>query len=504
MASRLVGRIWIARGGGTAPRVITLASFIGTVVMLVSCWGHGNVVRRVAATHAWLSAWQRARACMLGDYGPDTATAVAVAWLVRDDCAAERTALRLPDDASPLLDVHDAVSRLRFADRSRPWEAALLDKIDAAAARARASLGLSDAKRSTARTVEILPRALQLPGDATDAKRLQFERGRILVDVLEDWELAEHVEIENVDRFTRWTSPRGYQVGYPSRSWAAVTWGKTGGSTLRTIELGATSTAPPPRVRDLPIKLEMPEWYRPIAAMDHDDTRVVILQHIHGDAFAVAISNDRGGHWRLERSDDLVIDAVQDRATGNVDVVAHRAGQWTTEYVYRFVAQAAWQWPEPIAIPRVEALACRDRDIAWAIQTAPGLLLRIGPTGQRTVVAGDGFLVADCRGDSALVLRETGRPSSHEVLDVYRGNDSDTVLQSSHAFGGSAALLDDGTWIYAAAIRGVVAVWRQHAAQPAVYRLPHEGAITRISVLGGVPYLVVRVGERYELVRLTP
>jgi hypothetical protein len=51
-------------------------------------------------------------------------------------------------------------------------------------------------------------------------------------------------------------------------------------------------------------------------------------------------------------------------------------------------------------------------------------------------------------------------------------------------------MLDDGSWIYAVAHDGIAGVWREgHGA--AFYRLAESGELQAITVLRGIPYLVM-------------
>ena len=72
----------------------------------------------------------------------------------------------------------------------------------------------------------------------------------------------------------------------------------------------------------------------------------------------------------------------------------------------------------------------------------------------------------DCRGDAALVLRH-----DPDVLERCSDEGCQQVFVAPMERDGVAALLDDGRWIYAADLDGMVALWIEGADAPHVYRL---------------------------------
>lgn len=456
------------------------------MIVLAACNRADNSVVR-----KWLADWEVARKCMLSspEYGRDGATASAVSSLLEArHCHEERR--RLVATAELAQSKVPNWSALREELRGLtggPDDGATIDRIDTLAAGIRATANLPAISRAREGTITPLPagRPVKL-GDREigTSMGVKFEPGLVVIDLPDGL----HAEISTLDQIRTLSIPRGHVLAYPSRTWAA----QTRGDVLSIANLDGTEEA----------RIELGDSFDAAKAMDSGTTRAVILQAMDGNGFAIAVSTNKHA-WRVHRSkESLPLDNTsQDRETGIVDVVLHAGGY---AYLYRVDTLEPFVFPKSVEIPRFKHhFDCRQDGVLWGQD--PGderALHRVSPASSRTFqltkVYPNG--IVDCQRTSALVLRR-GQP---EAVDLCRGESCRTVHTARHEQRGATALLANGSWIYAVALRGIVGVWRENVATPSFYRLAPDsaGELVAITVLGETPYLVTAVGGRYRFVQL--
>jgi hypothetical protein len=170
--------------------------------------------------------------------------------------------------------------------------------------------------------------------------------------------------------------------------------------------------------------------------------------------------------------------------------------------VHRFDAIEPWSFPPRVEIPKFENwFDCRDSNILWSLRPNTGHeLLRVTlPTADVLALGGTFHNISDCRSNSAVLI---SRSAFDQYLLLCRDAECKKVHEAPHHFQSAAALLDDGTWLFAAANGPVVGVWREKQSEPAFYRLHQEGELKHISVLKGKPFLVLVIDGVYQLVAL--
>ncbi len=106
-------------------------------------------------------------------------------------------------------------------------------------------------------------------------------------------------------------------------------------------------------------------------------------------------------------------------------------------------------------------------------------------------------MTLDCRTDVALVLRHYP-----DVLERCGEGGCEEVFSAPIDRAGSAALLDDGRWIYASLLEGIVAVWIEGNEAPALYRVSGQHQLVAITVDRAEPLLAFRSQRRYWSVGL--
>jgi hypothetical protein len=468
------------------------------VTLLVACRREPSVLPR------WLADWEIARRCMIAspEYGPDGATAAAVTSLVKNtDCFGERLALERvsePEQAQ-FPDWDGLLTEIRQL-RGQPEDGRVIDRIDARVNGLRERAGLSSIRRVRERTPALLPvgQRIMIAGNelATPAI-ITIQSGRILVHMARGPRF--HAEITALDDVRTTIVPMDAELAYPSRAWAAE---------VTDDELTITETTEPERSRSF----KLPGNFVALKAMDTATSRAVVLKSRHSSGLAIALSNARGSRWEVHRSpdsrsDSWVVDVSQDIETGTVDIITQTNESAT---MHRFAQLDPWQFPQPVEIPRWDdrlgcsevKYTCRDSGALWAVDDRDDIVYRVSLPSSRTFQLKDANprRVEDCRGDTALMLG--GRFNG---LTVCRNDRCKEVrLQAWLTFRGIAALLDDGTWIYAATTHGIVGVWREKSiTAPEFYRLPGPDEPSAIAVLRGIPHLViVDSGGVYRFVAL--
>src|SRR6185503_5029732 len=92
--------------------------------------------------------------------------------------------------------------------------------------------------------------------------------------------------------------------------------------------------------------------------------------------------------------------------------------------------------------------------------------------------------ILDCTTEAALV-EEGGMPVVYQRCNATR---CDVALRGGAYSFGRAAMLDDGTAVYAASRGRLIALWREGAADAEYFRLPSPVSLHALVVWDGVPY----------------
>ncbi len=145
-------------------------------------------------------------------------------------------------------------------------------------------------------------------------------------------------------------------------------------------------------------------------------------------------------------------------------------------------------------------IGCRHQDTLWSMTEAE--VQRFGASGFASMPLHDKQgpdPAIDCRGETALVLRRLP-----DVVERCTGDHCRVVFEARHHERGGAALFDNGTWIYAAALGRVVGVWREGGAAPAFYQLEDGDELKGVTVLNNTAYFVVVNAGLYRVRPIPP
>lgn len=256
------------------------------------------------------------------------------------------------------------------------------------------------------------------------------------------------------------------------------------------IETGATLAIPSRR-------WSVSAHERPLAAADAGLRKVVVRRS--GRSYAIDTSVDDGRRWTTRTSNATVVDHWQDTRTGVIellvrdrnDVLLGRRIDPRNSRTEEWVADSS-------ASLNSADVECENGGARWSLDGD-----RVARFAERALTlhgsARDGQM--DCRGQSALVLRR-----NPDVIERCHQHCWEVFVPPEH-LRGSAALLDDGRWLYVAAREDVVAVWIESrdpyepTPGPRFYRLPTSAPIVGLTVLSGRPALVTS-DNGYALVPL--
>jgi hypothetical protein len=473
---------------------------VAGLVLLVACGGKPTELM------AWLDDWEAARACLVGAHGlgEDTATATAIAELSRGACRID-AGLRypgLPDDRSdpPIASWERATAQVDHLQYGTAQErGAAIDAIDAEVAGLRAAVGKPPIERVARRPIATLPAGRELTVDTSPliVRVAANDAGEFNMGAIRGTTAAGELLATALDDVR--SGPTDGDPAWPSFAWNV--------EALR--DQGAISIGLPgkPRVTVPVAGGDLDVMF----AIDGPDARVVLVETMgDGPPYAIVVSTDGGARWRVVPAPALGRLSgwgPQDPRTGGVDLLVSTVG-----YVYRHAwhpGSAFWRavtapgkvtFPElpdtPIPWPERTWIACANGGVAWTVDDYTAV--RIDDAGFTPLKLHDvsfGFDV-DCRGDTMVV--RNGHP---DRVERCRGAACEIVHQTSFEQRGAAAILDDGRWIYAAIIDGIAGVWRE-GAPAAFYRLAAPTELRAITVLRGVPHLVL--GETDQPYRFVP
>jgi hypothetical protein len=230
--------------------------------------------------------------------------------------------------------------------------------------------------------------------------------------------------------------------------------------------------------------------------------RIITLRSQPHGRYELADSHDAGRTWKTQNY-AYRSGLAQDPRSGTIELVldfkyATRLVQFTTDAMLDD-GDGVEKWIE-LGVPGVGGwrVACRAARARWFV--GPGQITRLGEARvekykSRWVDPRTTELA--CDDDVAVVLHR-----GHRFLERCEMGACNRELEIPHHHGGDVAVVD-GTWVYVAALDGVLGVWRQDA-RPRFYRVATTGRVERIAVIDGIAYValgvrVVRLPTQDEL-----
>lgn len=384
----------------------------------------------------WIADWDEARRCLVAP-AADSMTGVAISMLEGRDCrkALHKLDVRIAAERDPLELWRSAIDRTGWIEgqQSPGTRSILVKEIDA---RVRALVTLQGRHRVEGRASPSPP-TLGAPWryshEPQDGRR--FDGGRLFAY---EWG-GKSVLVEEYGR-GRW-----FEVPQPALP--SGTWG----------------------VRD--------GW-----GIDRGTRRIVVRPKPDG-TYELEISDDAGKTWRRHAQHARLLRGWQDLATGEVYLLVEDG----THFVHRVTADDPRPVVEETRIWDTELrTSCLRDGRIWALTHAH--VTRVRPALEAPLeISGSGKdATLDCLGDQAIVLRR-----DPEVIERCTGEGCRPVFSPPAGLHGVAALLEDGRWIYAAELGGIVGVWVEGGGErPSVFRLPWYSALEAIVVLKGVPILM--------------
>ncbi len=486
-----------------------LFTLVACAITLTSCSDHAP-----AGLERWLEQWEVVRSCLLSEsIGPDTFTNVAITGLVSPHkCLEELPQVswpHVPADGSALaIQWRIAVDLVEELGKSRLQRSLAIDRIELMAAELRRELGMPAIstklgpplpRLAIGQVISIGGEALKLDLDHP----LSFSNGVITGQVNRGAVTTDFV-IEKLDDVHAWEHPTGTVLAYPSGSWYA------GDGSTEVAELLITEGS---RQQHIPL----PGTYRLVGALDHGMVRMVVLASPYScfPSYTVAVSTDTGRHWRLRVGEPhgALIGADQDRRTGSLQLILATSGLRRLHLLE--VGTPLWSVlteAKPVELPATAesryaydgdllSISCRA-NASWSINWwAPSRVQRIDKNGFATLERDYRRpAVVDCRGDAAVLLGE--QPDRLERCTL---SGCELVLERPPGLSlrAVAGLLENGSWIYAATLDGVVGVWREGVATPSFFTQETPAKPVAITVLHGLPYLVtVDTARVYHFVRI--
>jgi hypothetical protein len=234
-----------------------------------------------------------------------------------------------------------------------------------------------------------------------------------------------------------------------------------------------------------------------IAVLHGEKARVVIR---HADATAYTVSATRDGtRWDTWKGPPgtRIVDVYRDRMRNKIELLL-----WDGAFTGYRVWISLRGEPE---VSRMDSYVvggrevCRHLDHVWRFDGNHVSHLDHARVDHDRLSASVPDARVDCRRDRSLVLHRSNG-LERDVLERC-GSDCFRVFYSTSRVPGFAGLLDDQTWIYAAASEGVVAIHRE-GKPTELYRLPvSDHQVVAITVLDR-PYLVIDERTSYSLVSI--
>jgi hypothetical protein len=220
----------------------------------------------------------------------------------------------------------------------------------------------------------------------------------------------------------------------------------------------------------------------------------IVLRRVRDAAYALWASSDEGRTWHEHATPKGTLVASY-HEHGRVVVLVHDGA-----HLYRHFIRTESPSPEIVDLGRWDRRlppeACRDGGHVWYLHDHE--IIHVSPreiSNHRLESAAAGGHVS-CRRDRALVVHH--RDDRPDVVERC-GSGCSEVFRSPSAVRGAAALATDQTWIYAASKEGVVSI-RREGKPERLWLLPSRAEVVAISVLDGMPYLVVDEGRHYRMI----
>lgn len=517
-----------SRTGLVVVAVIT-AVFVAAIATWLFWW-RPKQAREAAEAQvaAWEARWLDARACILGDepLSGDAADALALAELATGslrsnatDCTRAVGAITRPPGDEATDEVERAFAEVEAAipavakayafrisadgdevDRRAGALGVAINALDAAHDRLRAAAGLAPLDRRggapLVRTPE--PAPLVAGGGPVAVAEASVRAGVITIERWGEAHVVHRLTAPGKVTTTR-SAPEAH-VAVPDGTWMVASLPGRAFDERASVDAIVPVALPTAdrveHVVAVPVAPPTPPHVA-LGALGAGADRAVLLveqatptstPRADAPAFAVVHSRDGGKTWAPARAAIApgVIEQVEDDPLGGgVDVVAvGDVVRW-----YRFDAARPLELPAPLAAPRLPAdEACRKGAIVWGYDGAAAVrLARDAVT--RTPLPPPGFdtRVHDCTAD-AVLLEESSMPVRYHRCD---GRGCQEVFRGSTYAYGRAAMLDDGTVVYAAGRAHLIALWREGVADPVYFKLPRALTLHALVVWDGVPHALL-------------
>ncbi len=391
-----------------------------------------------ASLQAWLDTWLEARRCLVGD-AEDTRTGVAIGMLVGRDCA------------RPLHQL-EAMSRTGDAGLDRAWSAAV-ERIPGIAA--------ATTPEMRANEIDVLDAFARALGFAINRWIPPSDRGAKLPLLADPEEMFGGKRVMTTDFSGGF--PHALQSPPPDSDDWAISVDQYGNKLLYTQVMQ---------------DLRRP-W--PIAHAD-SPSQALLVWMPRNYAYAIDVT-PKGGTTTTSFVRGNLDRWWQDARTGEVIMVVDAR---RTQIHRLRPGSSAPLVAKTFPLTSHFRKTCLHGGEVWGLEGET--VVRVTSPERRIFELGgiSKGMHLDCRGDTALLLRHFP-----DVIERCREDACEEVFTSDTYREGVAALLDDGRWIYASELDGVVAVWVEGEAGPQLFRFPGMPWLVAITESGGKPALVV-------------
>jgi len=488
-----------------------------------------------AQVTAWESKWLTARRCILGDHplATEASDALALAELSTGsmrsnatDCTGAVRVITRPPGAEATDDVERAFAEVEAAipalakayafrisadpdeiDRRVVELGVAIDALDAAHDRLRATAGMAPIARDAGATPLVRlpdPVALQVVGRPVTTASARAQAGVVAGALYGDVEHA--FVLTGPAAAKESTVAIGAIAAVPDGSWMAATLParavdpKATDGQLAAVAMPAAPTIEhAAAVQVAPTRLSV----APIGALGSGDERAVLLVPDMSAGIAppattprlsIAVSKDRGKTWApgapITGLTADVATSEPDRLAGVVDViVANEEAEQPTMQWLRFDGAHPLAPPTVLTVPSFDPRgACRRGGVVWGFDETSGVVRIAGAEVMQVEASGDGERrLVDCTADAAM-LEQSDVPVRYQRCT--RDGCKEAFRGSTYAYG-RAAMLDDGTIVYAAGRGQILALWKENVAQPTYFKLPHALTLHGLVVWDGRPYALL-------------
>lgn len=427
-----------------------MSRLLPLLVLLSACSGSDRDAQTRASyrsLHTWLDTWLEARQCVVGS-APDTLAGVTIGKLIGRDCSRLLHQLELPvvtDDAALDRAWSGAIDRFkRTADaESLTTRANGIDETDAAARALGLAVGRWIPGMTKGEPVPLLPDPAPMFG-GVDVLDLHFNGG----------------------------FPYAYQVPPEGANTTAIGVDRLGNRLAYHQSIDSR---------------------RPFAFAEVVTASQALLVWTRGDApFAYAIDvKPKGGVARTTYVPGKLRYHAQHPQTGQIVMHVEHDHEY---FIHRIEPGSITPRVSPgqqLGEYRYNARCMHDGEL-WGLAGEVAVHVTEKEHWPKLVYEISKDMTLDCRADAALALRH-----HPDVLERCGEGGCEEVFSAPIDRPGSAALLDDGRWLYASLLEGIVALWIEGSDAPALYRVKGHHQLAAITVDRGEPLLAFRSGSRY-------